>query len=196
VLSLHTTVTNNTNRIILKMKKTLTLLAIISFLFANAQFNKGTVYLKDSTKLKGLIKTKTFGGIKYKENDSSDIKTYENSQLNGYDIKDNGVLKRYRYKSVQGVYRKMKIVQLGKINLYSIFVSNAGSAMGMGLPVSEGNVFFLEKNSMTIRTGAKFKKGKFYLIEDCPSLINKIKNKELKKREVVKIIDYYNKNCN
>ena len=177
------------------MKNTLTLLAILSFLFTNAQFNEGIVYLKGSTNLKGLIKIKTFGGIKYKENDSSDIKTYEDSQLNGYDITDNGILKRYRYKNVQGIYRRMKIEKLGKINLYSIFVSNSGSAMGMGLPASSGNVYFLEKNNVTIRTGARFKNGKSYLIEDCPILIDKIKKKEFKKREVIKIIEYYNKNC-
>lgn len=177
------------------MKKTLTLFAILSFLFVNAQSDEGTIYLKDSTEIKGLIKIKTFGGVKYKANESSDIIEYENSQLNGYDIKENGIIKKYRFKEVQGVSRRMKIEKLGKINLYSIFVSNSGSAMGMGLPTSSGNVYFLEKNNVIIRTGAKFKNGKLYLIEDCPILIDKIKTKEFKKREVIEIIEYYNKKC-
>lgn len=177
------------------MKNTLTLLAILSFLFMNAQFNEGTIYLKDSTEIKVLIKTKTFGGVKYKESESSEIREYEDNQLNGYDINENGTIEKYRFKEVQGISRRMKIVRLGKINLYSIFVSNSGSAMGMGLPVSEGNVYFLEKNNVTIRTGTKLKSGKLYLIEDCPKLIDKIKKKELKTKEVIKIIDYYNQNC-
>lgn len=177
------------------MKKTFTLLAILSFLFINAQSNEGTIYLKDSTEIKGLIKIKTFGGVKYKTNENSDIIVYENSQLNGYDINENGIIKKYRFKEVQGISRRMKIERLGKINLYSIFVSNSGSAMGMGLPTSSGNVYFIEKNNITIRTGARFKKGKLHLIEDCPILIDKIKKKEFKKRDVIKIIDFYNKNC-
>tara|TARA_R110002050_G_scaffold179741_8_gene313244 strand:+ start:1018 stop:1554 length:537 start_codon:yes stop_codon:yes gene_type:complete len=177
------------------MKKALTLLAILSFSFINAQYNEGTIYLKDSTKRKGLIKTKTFGGVKYKENQSSDVTDYEDNQLNGYDLKEYGTIEKYRYKEVNGLSRRMKIVRLGKINLYSVFKSNAGSAMGMGLPVSEGNIYFIEKNNVTIKIGAKLKNGKLYLIEDCPKLIDKIQSKELKTREVVEIIDYYNKNC-
>ncbi|MBL4662199.1 MAG: hypothetical protein JKY22_01225 [Flavobacteriaceae bacterium] len=178
------------------MKKTLTLLAILSFLYMNAQFKEGTIYLKDSTEIKGLIKFKTFGGVKYKEDEGSDIREYEDSQLSGYDINENGIIKKYRSKKVGANFpRIMKIEKLGKINLYSIFGSNAGSAMGLGLPVSEGYVFFLEKNNITIRTGAKFKNGKLHLIEDCPTLIDKIKKKEFKKRDVIEIIDYYNKKC-
>ncbi|GAL63294.1 hypothetical protein [Algibacter lectus] len=184
------------------MRKTLTLLAILSFLFINAQSKKGTIYLKDSTELKGLVKAKMLGGIKYKANLNSDIIHYENSQLNGYDIeREDKSVERYRFKLVQGISRKMKIVQLGKINLYSVFVTNSGSAMGMGmgagmsLPASSGYVYFLEKNNVTIRTGAWLKKRKFNLIEDCPTLIDKIKKKEFKKKQVVDIINYYNKEC-
>ncbi|MFD0989750.1 hypothetical protein ACFQ1R_06560 [Mariniflexile jejuense] len=177
------------------MKHFFIVLVVLSFSLANAQFYEGTIYLKDSTEIKGLIKAKTFGGLKYKESESSDIKEFEDNQLSGYDIKEDGTIDKYRFKDVQGVSRKMKIVRLGKINLYSIFVSNSSTAMGMGLPTSSGNVYFLEKNNITIRTGVKFKNGKLHLIEDCPMLIDKIEKKEFNKREIIKIIEYYNKSC-
>ncbi|MCF6280409.1 MAG: hypothetical protein L3J14_08690 [Flavobacteriaceae bacterium] len=40
-----------------------------------------------------------------------------------------------------------------------------------------------------------FKKAASEYFSDCPKLVWMIKNKELKKRDIVEIVDYYNKNC-
>jgi hypothetical protein len=178
------------------MKKILTFIALISFLSTNAQFNKGTIYTKNGKPKNGLIKIRLLGGIKFKESESSKVMFYDYKHMSGYDIKDDGIIKKYRYKQIgNGRPRRMKIVELGKINLYRIFVSNAGSSMAMGLPVSEGYVYFIEKNNKTIRIGGKIKNKRMNLFSDCPILIEKIKNKEFKKREVIEIVDYYNNNC-
>jgi hypothetical protein len=65
----------------------------------------------------------------------------------------------------------------------------------MELPVAEGYVYFIEKNNKTIRIGGKIKNKRMNLFSDCPILIEKIQNKEFKKREIIEIIDYYNNNC-
>jgi hypothetical protein len=104
------------------MKKMLIFIALISFLSTNAQFNKGTIYTKN-----GLIKIRLLGGIKLKESESSKVMNYDYKHIGNYDIKDDGIIKKNRYKQIgNGRPRRMKIVELGKINLYRIFVSNAG----------------------------------------------------------------------
>ncbi|MCL7764434.1 hypothetical protein MPF19_13490 [Polaribacter sp. Z014] len=194
------------------MRRTLTFIAIFSFLLSSAQYKKGIIFLTDSTEIKGLIKVRTLDGIKYKENDSSSVKKLNDRQLIGYNITEDGIETKYRFKKIESKFKnkqrfgpgrkiktdqkiRMKIVRSGKINLYSVFVSNAGSAMGMGLPVSSGNLYYIEKDNKTIKLGTKIKSKYYYLFEDCPELIKKIKTKELKHTNLIEIIEYYNKNC-
>ena len=40
-----------------------------------------------------------------------------------------------------------------------------------------------------------FKKRATQFFEDCPSLVSKIENKELKKEDLILIVEYYNSNC-
>ncbi len=179
------------------MKKTLTIIAFLSFLISHGQFKEGIIYDKTGNKRKGLIKIRAFGGIKFKLNQDSNEINYDEKNISGYDVKDNGMTKMYRYKKVEKGYLKpMKLEISGKINLYSIFSSNAGVAGPMGLPVASGKTYFVEKDGTTLKLGTKIKSKKLYLFEDCPVLMKRINDKELKKAEITKIIIFYNKECN
>ncbi|MEP5341223.1 MAG: hypothetical protein ABJL44_15905 [Algibacter sp.] len=184
------------------MKKYITLLAIFSFLMTNAQFKKGVIYLKDGNTYEGLIKLKKFGGIKYKENEASEAQSFDFIQMKGYDVTEHGRVK-FRYKKVGDFHKMMKVVRLGKINLYSVFVSNEVKDQGFikkktmieELPISSGNIYYIEKWETTVRIGSKIKKGKLYLFEGCPILLEKIKKKEFKKDDIYKIVNYYINDC-
>ena len=80
------------------MRRTLTFIAIFSFLLSSAQYKKGIIFLTDSTEIKGLIKVRTLDGIKYKENDSSSVKKLNDTQLIGYNITEDGIETKYRFK--------------------------------------------------------------------------------------------------
>ncbi len=192
------------------MKIYLTLLLMLSFFITNAQFEQGafnlkhrntkkakfelgTIYLKDGNTKKGIIKTRNFGGIKYKEKKESDVELYDYNNIIGYDITENGIVK-YRYKKVGNNNPQiMQIVRLGKINLYSIKVANRD--ITTGIKVNYSFIYFIEKDNITTRVGKKISKSDLEFFNDCPSLIKKIKKKEFKKKDVYQIINFYDMNC-
>ncbi len=182
------------------MKKTFTFLAIFSFLFMSAQYNDGIVYLKDSTELKGLIKIRSFGGIKFKPKKDSKATFYDYNLINGFDTES----EKYRYiKHKSGFPPKLLKENIkGKIYLYSNEVYNPGHTVpngfaGGGMSFGGGTsiIYFIQVNNKLIRIGARIKKKHLKVFNDCTRLIRKIENREFKKREVYKIIEFYNKNC-
>ena len=171
----------------------LTFFLMLFFLISNAQFKAGKIYLKDGNIKNGLIKERKFGGIKYKDNENSKAEPYDYNHITGYDITEKGVVK-YRYKKVGNNFPQiMKVVRLGKINLYNIIVANR--EISTGIKVSTSLLYFMEKNTVTIRIGRKFNKNELNFFEDCPLLLKKIKKKEFKKKDVYKVVNFYNNNC-
>ncbi|MFI1745141.1 hypothetical protein [Thalassobellus sediminis] len=185
-----------------QMKNILILVILLFYLGAHAQlglakgelYEKGIIYFKDGTSEEGLIKSKSFGGVKFRESLDSKPQSYDYNDIEGYDITEHGSVK-YRYKKVGDFHKIMKVIRLGKMNLYSVFVSNAGTAGAMGLPSSQGNIYYIEKNQKVVNIGSKIRKNEWYLFEDCPILLEKIKKKEFKKYEIFKIVNFYDTKC-
>ncbi|MCR1025181.1 MULTISPECIES: hypothetical protein [Flavobacteriaceae] len=184
------------------MKKTLTLFAILSFLFVNAQSDEGTIYLKDSTEIKGLIKIKTFGGVKFKNTIDSEATNYDHKQITGFDTGG----EKYRYINNQEGFPPILLKEKlkGKISLYSNEVYNpghtipngfAGGGTGMTFGGGSATIYHILVKDKLIRVGTKIKKKHLEILKDCTSLIEKIENKDLKKSDVYAIINYYNNSC-
>ena len=57
------------------------------------------------------------------------------------------------------------------------------------------NLFYMKVDNKIITIGTHISKKHLVFFKDCPELINKIKNKEFKRKEIFKIINFYN-NCN
>ncbi len=172
------------------MKKALTLFALLSFLFMNAQYNSGTIYFKDGKTKQGLIKKRNFAGIKFKENKDSKIITYDFNHITGYDTN----IGYYRYKKEYNSSHKLyELLTRGKITLYSLQKSSSGFAIpgGGGATFGGGTstTYFIEKGERFMKLGSKVRKGNLFYFTDCPLLIKKIKAKELKGKNVYKIID-------
>lgn len=182
------------------------LTALISLLFsvANAQFNHGTVYLKDSTKLVGLIKIKSLGGgIKFKPSNDAKSTLYNFETITGFDTKD----EKYRYIKSQEGYNPILLKEKikGKISLYSNEIYNPGHTIptgfaGGGAPMSFGGgtstIFYILVENKLHRVGIKLNKKHLEILKDCESLTEKIATKYYKKRNVYDIIYYYNNSCN
>lgn len=183
------------------MKHIFTLLILFSFAITHAQYNEGTAFFKDSTKLKGLIKIKGFGGIKYKTTKDADPITYDYNSVTGFEVDGD----TYRYIKHQEGFaaRLLKENLTGKIYLYSNEVYNPGHSIpngfggagGMMFGGGSSTIYFLLIKDKITRVGAKLKKKHLELFKDCPSLIKKIENKDLKRRNVYDIVKYYNTNC-
>jgi len=169
----------------------------------NAQFNPGTVYLKAGDSIKGLIKIRTFDGIKYKENKNSEAIIYYNSALSGFNISFDNELIAYRLKTVgNGFPRRMALESMGKINLYSKSVYNPGHTIpggfaGGGMSVGGGSstIYFLEIKNKLLRIGPKLKKKHYNYFSDCAAFIEKFNAKDLRKTEISEVIAFYNNKC-
>lgn len=194
------------------MKNIFMLTLLFFSIGANAQFglakgelyDKGIIYFSDGTSEEGLIKRRSFGGIKFRESMDSKPKSYDSSNIIGYDELTSD--DKYRYKTVGDFTSLMKIVQLGELNLYVVYKSGGSMPMGMGMgganmamsmSMSYGgsNVYYIEKNEKTVNIGRKIRKNEWYLFEDCTILLEKIKQKEFSKGAIVEIVDFYNNKC-
>lgn len=185
------------------MKNIITILIFFSCLLINAQFNKGTVFLKDSTELKGLIRIKSFGGIKFKTAQDSESTFYDYKQITGFDTDG----EKYRYINNQEGFPPILLKEKikGKISLYSNEVYNpghtipngfAGGGTGMTFGGGSATIYHILVKDKLIRVGTKIKNKHLEILKNCTSLIEKIENKDLKKRDVYEIINYYNNSCN
>lgn len=186
------------------MKKFFTILIILSCSLVNAQFSKGTVFLKDSTKLKGLIRIKSLGGIKFKPTKDSKSKFYDYKKITGFDIEG----EKYRYIKYQAGFapKLLKEKIKGEISLYSDEFYNPGNAIptgfaggGTGMTFGGGGgytkIYFILVKGNLLRVGTRLKKKHLKIFEKCKSLTEKIKKKDFKKRDVYEIINYYNNSC-
>lgn len=186
------------------IRNTLTIVAMLCFVIVSAQYNEGTIYFKDSTSSQGLIKIRMFGGgIKFKPDNDSEAVNYNNDQIYGYDIKNN----KYRYEKYGDAYPAILLMEElnGKIILYSDQITspglpmNNGMGMGMGMGFGGGTttIYYIKVNNQLIRIGTRISRNhmKMKFFNDCPSLVKKIEKRELKRRDVYKIIEFYNQNC-
>ena len=178
------------------MKKSLTLFALLSFTFMNAQYQSGTIYFKNGETKKGFIKKRNHDGIKFKENKDSKLIIYDHNHITGYDT----LIGYYRYKNE---YKSspilFELLTRGKINLYSLQKSSPGSAIpgvvGATFGGGTSSYYFIEKGERFMKLGYRVNKGNLFYFTDCPILIKKIKSKEIKGSNVYEIIDFYNTHC-
>lgn len=183
------------------MKNILTILIVLSCSLANAQFYEGTIILNDSTEIKGLVKIKTLGGVKFKSTEDADPIDYNHKQIIGF----NRYGKKYRYVKIQdeSLPKLLRESLQGKVSLYFNQVkivgstSPPGSISGPGVLYDGGvkTIYFILINDKLIRVGTKMKKKHLDLLKNCTGLMEKMKNKDYRKNDVYKIIRYYNNQC-
>ena len=185
------------------MKKSLILFILIFSLNVNAQYTKGTIFLKDSTKIIGFIKLRRFSGIKFKLKEDSKPTTYNHTQITGFDIL--GRKSRYLYLKNKSKPKLFDLKMTGKMSLYSIEVTHGDLLIPNR--ATEGNEFshlpgsgisstkyYVQLNGEIIKIGTKIKKKHLPIFEDCPDLLEKIKTKKIDRDNFKTIVYRYN-NC-
>ncbi len=195
----------------------LTFLSIFLFVSVSAQKHKATIYFKNGTSIKGLAK---IDGEKiiYKTSKKAKRKWFDHTTVNRIDIKDLGksIYHRLYYKKINNStsFQLLELYKRGRVSVY-IFPhidsntpknTNNNIRLGVsgGLTVlltnnSKGN-FYLCKNKSESVTNFSNKKKIFReetseYFKDCPILVDKINSRKFKSKHLIKIIDFYNKNC-
>ncbi|KQC34225.1 hypothetical protein AAU57_13425 [Nonlabens sp. YIK11] len=159
----------------------------------NAQDESGTVYLKDGTVKSGLVKSRFFGGFKFKSNESAEAIDYKASEVSGVDVDG----KRYRSITIEDgkEINLLLWVEEGKKNLYLRSTTITTASMN-GIPSFTTVItYYLEEGNKVTKLGRRLKKKEYSLFEDCPALIQKIKSKDIKRTDMEGIVRYYNQQC-
>ena len=196
--------------------KTYITICIISILsFSCALSNKTTLYFNDGKEKVGVGKLASDYQIKFKT-EGSKSKKYHFKDLKSVKMDTYDGTKKYIYLKVKGkgLYSIVEEVSLGSVNLYKKVSEGytAGAPMGgvgSGAPmmtsehyysisnyyVKKGNEAEITHLGSTSLFSKNFKKAASLYFKDCQALVNKIEQKEFKKRDIEKIVTFYNQEC-
>ncbi len=193
----------------------LTTLSILFFISVFAQKHIATLYLKDRKTIKGLAKISN-EKVKFRTSKKSKKEWYDYKTLKGLKIKDFGVnvYHEFYYKNIDSsaTIKLLELRKKGKISIYTLPSGDYGTSnvsvmfglVGVGVNTlvtsnSINNIFLCENNSNTVvyfsNKKKLFKKETSEYFKDCPTLTNKINNNEFKRKQLIKIIDFYNHKC-
>ncbi|WP_428741223.1 hypothetical protein [Tenacibaculum sp.] len=198
----------------MKSKKNL-LLAIFfitfcEFSFSQYDWTQGEIILKGGKVIEGLIKLPilsknfvNFNGksiVKLKNENGKKTKFHEHQvELIKFTYPDSKVA-YYKYISVSKKRKEIFcIIITGKATLYGrlVGVSTSGPATMSFYDINE---FYVIRNNekiasplITARPSKSFKKRSIKYFNDCPSLINKLKQKILTKKNIFEVVEEYNK---
>ena len=196
--------------------KIIFLLAFLVVLPLTAQKQKATLYFRDGTELKGKARITKSGKIKFRKSQKSKKVFYDYKEIDKILIRKEDIDVMYQYKILKNKSRPLilEIIKEGEITLFRTLKTghNPGMMMGPGggAPMMTGgysysisNYYVSRDNESTVfHLGSKgtyfsknFKKAASTYFKDCPKLVTKIQNKELKKRDIVEIVEFYNENC-
>lgn len=201
------------------MKKILFILIVVFTIQVQSQVNVAGVNLSSNKSQLFTITTKkgnTYTTKKYKQKlreirfktEEGEKKIIALSQLDR--IVATGKKERHNYTKRYIKYSKsrsdlMTEMISGKVSLYLRTKITIGGANSMGMPNSStSNSFYVKKEGQSVAKYIKgdniaygrFKINAIKFFGDCESLVNKIKNKDYKRKHLVKMVHYYNENCN
>jgi hypothetical protein len=196
------------------------LILSISFLLHSeitfGQRTKARLEFKDGTILNGLGKLKGASFVKFRKDKKSKAKIYHFKDLNRVKIYNGDEITIYVYlpEKEKGTFKVLEEVVVGDIFLYKIvshgthapmgvgFGGAGGMNMAMGTSFTIKNYYLRKKDDKSVTHitstslfSKNFKKTAAKYFEDCPSLVEKIENKEYRKRDIRAIIEFYNSKC-
>lgn len=191
-------------------KQLLVLFFVLSALLGYSQLEPAEIVLNNGKKLSVLAKIKG-DYIKYKTHKEAKREEIHFSTISSFEILAGKEKKTYKWVKVKDKnYRVLEEVCTGRVSMYlstAIGYSPTPSP-GMGGFRGVSNSYTIENYYLkrTTETEAEhlgsnqwftknFKDAASAYFSDCPELVEKIKNKEYKKRDLVEIVEYYNNEC-
>lgn len=179
----------------------------------SAQKTKAEITFNDGTTITGLGKLKGEKFLKFRKSRKSKPKNYHFSKIKRVKIHEKKQVRSYVYLKIKDI-KKPKVVEelcVGEVSLYRMY--SVGGAPGMfGIPGASGvgssssftaKDYFVRRSDQSEATHLgsnllitkNFKKTTSKFFEDCPALVQKIKDRTYKKKDLVKIVKYYNTKC-
>jgi hypothetical protein len=180
-------------------------ITITIFSSAQAKKRKATLIFKNGTELSCFARI-SGENIRYTKDNVKDAEIMVNEkELKGINIWMNDRLIELVYKSEDGKdnTKLMELTNNGKMKLYRIqdaYEKNIGFDFNKNLfeGKSANTVYYLEsKNNkdQVIRVANKFEPFAKEYFTDCKLLVDKIGNDNFRKKDMIKIVIFYNENC-
>ena len=189
------------------MKKniyTLLFLLLATFTFSQAKKKKATLLFRDGTQLSCMARI-SGENIRYVENDTRAKEiVVDEKELNGIKIWMNDNLVELYFKTEEGKTKPklMELVNNGKMKLFRISnvnEKNIGFSYNSNyFEKSASTVYFLEKKSnkdLVFRIAKNFDETAKDYFSDCSSLVERIGQDNFRKKDISKIVVFYNENC-
>lgn len=201
----------------MKKKLMLSSLFVLLSLVVNAQYQDwgtGKVYKKDGTVLEGLVRFYYFDDGVMVSNEKMRYKTERNKPSKKIAAKDvDSITFKTSYtKKIKG----KRVKKTKNVTFISIPKNKKKTKFGYAELVVDGEVKLLKRSYVDSRTTQaknqflflrkgdfvrmlysikSFRKEAIKYFSDCPALCAKLENKTFKRKDVVKIVTFYNNNC-
>lgn len=201
----------------MKTKFFITLIGVLFTLSIYSQKGSGTIFFKGGKTLQGTIKIAVGDIVKYKKDKKSKKVKYSFKDIDRIEMYRGSDLDTYVFLKIkdQDNPKVLEEIETGRVNLYRIVTegTTAGmpmmNGMGGGMVMGMGHSYSL-KSYYTLKQGEveatylgstrwfskNFKKAASEYFNDCPTLVEKIQNREFKKSDIREIVDFYNTSCN
>jgi len=194
------------------MKKNILFIGILIFsLNCISQNQKATIYLRSGDTIQGLVKFTSFG-IKFRYDKQSKKENYDAKKIIKLDINEQGKTNTYVYKLAKdyghsATPKLMTLITKGKINLYRIIITNTSFQMHGIIAVASTHSmehYYVCRNNSDVVTrlttvgtflDKNFIKAASEYFSDCQDVVNRIKNKNYRKKDMEEIVKLYNRSC-
>ena len=186
-------------------KTKFTIFFLILFYFGFSQDQEATIFFKDGDSLQGFAMIKN-EKIKFRLSLDDKPDTWDEESVSKVEFYGFNIIKTYVYMK-PNKYEKMRLFELlvdGEVSLYlegfSHFVTTSPNNPGSSQIVDKIYNYVKHKTDefptcINCYPLESWKKKTLAFFKDCPNLIKKIKNNELREIHLVDIVYFYNDYC-
>jgi hypothetical protein len=191
------------------MKKIIVLILLHFSVTVFSQEREATILFNDSTSVIGLGEIKK-EKIYFRVSSSDEVSVWNYDMAQGLIFSGYGFSEKYVYvkPNKNSKPKLMEVIEEGKVNLYK--ESSFGLQVGIGPSVSNSNVgagpnlyhdystvYYVKRKTEEYATDISFsfKSNSSRYFSDCDMLLQKIKKKEFRKKDIIKIVYFYNDYC-
>lgn len=200
----------------MNLKVVLIIMILLCTVSAKAQKTKAVLIFKNGSQLEGLAQLNYWEQIKFRKERGGQRERFTFQEVDTLKLFKDDKLAIYVQVKIKnsGIHKVLELVDQGKnlihyreeIKVYwaspstSNWNSMPSTNMGGGYDYTNSYVRKPGENEATYLASTSWLSGNFKktasdYFADCPSLVSKIQNRELKKRDLKEIIDYYNTQC-
>lgn len=175
------------------------------------QYEEATIHFLDGTSVRGYGKITSQYLIKFKVTETSKPDIWKELMVKGITLHRENIDIDFLYVKVEGRSRikLLEVIELGEISIFaevkSYWMTTRDGFNGKnGLPYMPFNqretsfeIFAKRQNEDAINftTVFKFKKVASKFFENCPQIVDRIKNRTYKRGDIIDMVYYYNDYC-